>query len=118
MDDIPLSISATEHRLLQTTLRSAMETRNVKMFTCPVCHRILRHPVTVKCGHTVCLECLVRKKCGSCALDVDEPQLSVNVLVQGLIEKWKERNKLSDLGECTTGLLHYNIISSPVLIQF
>lgn len=98
MDDIPLTVSTSELRLLQTTLRSAMVTRNVNLFTCPVCHHILRHPVTVKCGHTVCLECLVRKKCSLCSLDVEEDRLSVNVLVQGLIEKWKERNKMSNLG--------------------
>lgn len=109
MDDIPLTISVTEHRLLT----SAVQTKNAKIFTCPVCHHILRHPVTVKCGHTVCLECLVRKQCGSCTLDVDEPNLSVNVLIQGLIEKWKERNKMSDSGEFIT----YFIISSW-LIQF
>ncbi|KAH1003796.1 hypothetical protein HUJ04_003650 [Dendroctonus ponderosae] len=83
---------------VQTTILSAISNKELNLFLCIVCGNILRQPVTVKCGHTLCMSCLDKmpEKCRKCSQDVEEEQFRVNVLVQGLIEKWTERNKLNN----------------------
>lgn len=92
---------------VQKTILSAIQDKKLALFSCIVCKNILRQPVTVKCGHTLCMECLdnFSKKCSKCFIDFEE-QPKVNILVQTLIEKWKERNKIDDIGK-----LHFFYIS-------
>jgi Lon protease-like protein len=74
----------------------------VTLFSCPICRNVLKGPVTVECGHTFCNDCLDRTNsavCVICATDISASR-AVNVLVQDLVEKWRERNK-ADLTDMT-----------------
>ena len=83
----------------ESALFDAMDdSRKVMLFNCPICRNVLKGPVTVECGHTFCKDCLDRtdsESCGLCATAISNTRC-INVLVQGLVEKWRERNK-SDL---------------------
>ncbi|XP_063910969.1 LON peptidase N-terminal domain and RING finger protein 1 [Zophobas morio] len=85
----------------ESALFDAMDdSRKVMLFNCPICRNVLKGPVTVECGHTFCKDCLDRtdsESCGLCATAISNTRC-INVLVQGLVEKWRERNK-SDLAE-------------------
>jgi hypothetical protein len=73
----------------------------VTLFSCPICRNVLKGPVTVECGHTFCNDCLDRTNsavCVICATDISASR-AVNVLVQDLVEKWRERNKTDLTGE-------------------
>lgn len=110
--DIPMKVcrrqlrktpESTKKRVnsVQSRYQSAISNKELNLFLCIVCGNILRQPVTVKCGHTLCMSCLDKmpEKCRKCSQNVEEEQFRVNVLVQGLIEKWKDRNKLTNAGE-------------------
>ncbi|XP_072400012.1 LON peptidase N-terminal domain and RING finger protein 3 [Diabrotica undecimpunctata] len=72
------------------------------LFTCPVCRSVLRTPVTIECGHTFCNDCLsspennFSNRCAVCAAELVLERRCINVLVQHLVEKWRERNKHID----------------------
>ncbi|CAH1989069.1 unnamed protein product [Acanthoscelides obtectus] len=75
--------------------------QKTELFTCPVCRQILKGAITVECGHTLCGECLERSRnsCKVCEADLEGGKRCVNVLVQDLVEKWRERNrKVQDTG--------------------
>lgn len=79
----------------QSALIDAMEAnKDLELFTCPVCRRVLQSPVTVECGHTFCGECLGRDSalCGICDVEITTNRC-LNVLVQELVEKWRDRDK-------------------------
>ncbi|CAG9855662.1 unnamed protein product [Phyllotreta striolata] len=70
------------------------------LFTCPLCRNILITPITVDCGHTFCKDCLSSmdsedfyRKCTVCCTELNLQKYNINVLVQHLLEKWRERNK-------------------------
>lgn len=80
----------------ENALCEAMDdSRKVVLFSCPICRNVLKGPVTVECGHTFCKECLERVDCDTCGICDTEigPARAINVLVQELVEKWRERNK-------------------------
>ncbi|XP_050311676.1 LON peptidase N-terminal domain and RING finger protein 1-like [Anthonomus grandis grandis] len=75
----------------------SIQEQKLTLFSCTECGNILCRPVTVKCGHTFCTGCLDRmekkKKCQKCFEDIEHQDgARVNVLVQTLIDKWKEKN--------------------------
>ncbi|RZC38212.1 zf-C3HC4 4 domain containing protein [Asbolus verrucosus] len=80
----------------ESALFDAMDdSKRVTLFSCPICRSVLRGPVTVECGHTFCNDCLNRTdsaSCVVCATDISTTRC-INVLVQDLVEKWRERNK-------------------------
>lgn len=77
------------------------------LFICPVCRNVLKSPVTVECGHTFCGNCLISKetnefcsKCFVCERNLVQQKRFVNVLVQELVNRSRERNKCnSDIGK-------------------
>ncbi|CAH0547255.1 unnamed protein product [Brassicogethes aeneus] len=72
----------------------AMENRPF-LFSCPICRNILRGPITVDCGHTFCSSCLELTNsnlCVVCSIEIGDKRF-VNVLIQDLVEKWREKNK-------------------------
>lgn len=64
------------------------------MFTCGSCRGLLVDPVTIPCGHTFCRKCLERdvsKTCDVCNTvhyRLKVRQISSNVILSNLIEKW------------------------------
>ncbi|GFR68572.1 LON peptidase N-terminal domain and RING finger protein 3-like [Elysia marginata] len=64
------------------------------MFTCGSCRGLLVDPVTIPCGHTFCRKCLERdvsKTCDICNIvhyRLKVKQISSNVILSNLIEKW------------------------------
>ncbi|XP_066260354.1 LON peptidase N-terminal domain and RING finger protein 3 [Euwallacea similis] len=98
MDQLPRQDKSTQSNIHQT-LASAIANNRLSLFSCSACARILRHPVTIKCGHTMCLNCLDKANmtCRTCMSSIDEEPFKINVLVQNLIEKWKERNKMEEM---------------------
>ncbi|XP_022917918.1 LON peptidase N-terminal domain and RING finger protein 1 [Onthophagus taurus] len=93
--------SRTKFRLIGSCLMDAvMETNRQDLFTCPFCRRIINVPVTIRCGHTFCYDCLngfavnnSNRKCSECLTEIDDNNFSVNVLVQDFVDKWRERNE-------------------------
>lgn len=87
-------------RLFENILFRTMDRQNL-LFICPICRNVLKGPVTVDCGHTFCASCLSSVennnflKCAVCTMDLTGNNRSVNVLVQELVEKWRDRNKFS-----------------------
>lgn len=86
----------------ENTLFRAMDQKTL-LFICPVCRSVLKRPVTLECGHTFCGACLVSvdnnylfNKCTVCVMELADQSRSTNVLVQELVEKWRDRNKCND----------------------
>lgn len=76
------------------------DSKDVLLFSCPICRNILTGPVTVECGHTFCIGCLENiksDKCVICSTDITKTKC-INILVQDLLEKWRERNKTNPTG--------------------
>ncbi|KAL1517172.1 hypothetical protein ABEB36_000971 [Hypothenemus hampei] len=95
-------------KTLRKNILNAFKNANFNLFGCLVCEKVLRQPVTVKCGHTLCMGCLDRigGRCSKCQMDVrTEEPARINVLIQGLIEKWKERNKINDFANPVVDLI-------------
>ncbi|XP_057663705.1 LON peptidase N-terminal domain and RING finger protein 1 [Diorhabda carinulata] len=73
--------------------------QNRLLFMCPLCRKVLECPMTVECGHTFCKDCIDSAEndffdtCVVCLLKLTSQKRRVNVLVQHLVEKWRERNK-------------------------
>ncbi|CAG9761187.1 unnamed protein product [Ceutorhynchus assimilis] len=84
---------------IETAVKSLIADKKLTLFACVACENLLKQPVTVKCGHTFCLECIEEETCPKCFMVNEEVPLRVDILVQSLIEKWKERNKIGDIGE-------------------
>lgn len=91
-------------RQFESAFFHAMDHKTL-LFSCPICRNALKGPVTVECGHTFCSDCLISSqsncnRCVVCAMDLTNQSRCVNVLVQDLLEKWRERNKCnSDTGK-------------------
>ncbi|KAL3879023.1 hypothetical protein ACJMK2_031340 [Sinanodonta woodiana] len=65
------------------------------IFTCLICRNLLREPVTIRCGHSFCRNCILRDQketCRNCETLIDRPlrasQLKCNVLLATVIDKW------------------------------
>ncbi|KAJ8919896.1 hypothetical protein NQ315_006425 [Exocentrus adspersus] len=87
-------------RQFENAFFHAMDRKTV-LFSCPVCRNVLQGPVTVECGHTYCGGCLVScSRCVVCAMDLTDQNRCVNVLVQDLLEKWRERNRCNSQKDC------------------
>ncbi|EEB16543.1 conserved hypothetical protein [Pediculus humanus corporis] len=60
-------------------------------FVCGICESVLRHPVTLSCGHTFCRRCLIKdsssRTCRKCCQKINSP-FETNVLVKQLVEKF------------------------------
>lgn len=73
------------------------------LFMCPVCRNVLKSPVTVECGHTFCNDCIISveedffDRCVVCVVKFTPQKRCLNVLVQHLVEKWRERNKYNNI---------------------
>lgn len=95
-------------RQFENMFFQAMDQKTL-LFICPICRNVLTSPVTVECGHTFCGNCLISKdmnglfsKCYVCERDLVQQKRCVNVLVQELVTRWRERNKCnSEIGKRT-----------------
>ena len=73
---------------------SGNTTKKNCMFTCGSCRGLLVDPVTIPCGHTFCRKCLERDVSKTCELchtvhyRLKVRQISSNVVLTNLIEKW------------------------------
>ncbi|XP_018570108.1 LON peptidase N-terminal domain and RING finger protein 2 isoform X2 [Anoplophora glabripennis] len=91
-------------RQFESAFFHAMD-HKILLFSCPMCRNVLKGPVTVECGHTFCSDCLTSSlnncsRCVVCAMDLTYQNRCVNVLVQDLLEKWRERNKCNSDIDC------------------
>lgn len=92
-------------RQFENIFFQAMEQKTL-LFICPICRNVLTGPVTVECGHTFCGNCLISKetnghisKCYVCERELVQQRRCVNVLIQELVTRWRERIKYnSDIG--------------------
>nr|XP_023019065.1 LON peptidase N-terminal domain and RING finger protein 1 [Leptinotarsa decemlineata] len=99
-------------RQFESALFQAMDQKTL-LFTCPICRNVLNRPVTVECGHTFCSDCLISVqnssfsvRCTVCAIDLLTQNRRINVLLQELVEKWRERNR----GNPESGVLVPNAV--------
>ncbi|XP_055498515.1 uncharacterized protein LOC129701398 [Leucoraja erinacea] len=61
------------------------------MLLCPRCRRPLREPVTTACGQTLCRRCVPGWGCPLCGVSLPTTAAAgrVNVLISGLLERWR-----------------------------
>ncbi|XP_032885920.1 LON peptidase N-terminal domain and RING finger protein 2-like [Amblyraja radiata] len=62
-----------------------------EMLRCPCCRRPLREPVTTACGQTLCRRCVPGWGCPLCGMSLPTTAAAgrVNVLISGLLERWR-----------------------------
>jgi hypothetical protein len=58
-----------------------------ELFTCPICLDILKDPITTKCGHSFCIECVKKNKfeCAVCRTKI-EADFNINYVVKKAID--------------------------------
>lgn len=86
-------------RQFGSALFDVMENSKQELFICPVCRNVLNVPVTIECGHTFCYDCLdkLSDKCCECLMDFGFLR-STNVLIQEIVNKWRETNNKNKTG--------------------
>uniref|UniRef100_H2ZY43 Tripartite motif containing 35 n=1 Tax=Latimeria chalumnae TaxID=7897 RepID=H2ZY43_LATCH len=70
--------------------------------TCSVCQELFKDPVTLRCGHSFCQECVCEywkentsKSCPSCSADSGTSDLITNQTLKNIIETYKKEGEKS-----------------------
>lgn len=83
--------------LTATGLHCVKTNRRFSGLGCAICESVLQHPVTLPCGHSFCMDCIVRDSsgfCRHCSCKIPN-RLETNVMVKNIVEKWFESEKIA-----------------------